>query len=117
MGSQKLALLTLSRVAAAVLTTGQLVSPTGEVATAGGVALGAATTDASVGSIFPCDVIGTTTLRAEGAITDGMELEVGTDGAATESAGGRIVAIALEDAADDQLFEALLIPGGLIPAA
>lgn len=114
MSTQKLPLLALTRKASAALTAHQLVSALGAVATAGGPILGAAVTNAANGDDVALDVLGTTTLIADGAVTDGMALEVGADGAATENADGMIVAIALEAAADEGLFEALLIPHGII---
>jgi hypothetical protein len=114
MSQQKISVLTLTRTAAAAVTVGQLVSPTGAVATAGGAALGATTIDAASGASMSVDVMGTTILVADGAITDGAELEVGTAGKAKVKNTGRIVAIALQAAASGAKFEALLIPGGII---
>ncbi len=113
MGSQKLALLSITRIATAVILARQFVSPTGAVATAAGSALGVATQDvAASGDAFPCDVLGTTTVVASGAISDGDTLEVGANGAAIVKTAGVVVAVALEDAADGELLEVLLIAGG-----
>lgn len=109
MSQQKIALLTLTRTAAAVLTMGQLVSTTGAVATAGARALGATTIDAAIGDPISVDVIGTTILVADGAITDGAELEVGTAGKAKVKSAGVVVAIAQQAAASGTKFEALLV--------
>jgi hypothetical protein len=115
MGAQKISLLTLTLVASATITAGQFVTAAGAVATAGSPVIGVAVTDASNGDAFAVDVIGTTTLTADGPVTKGMELEVGASGKATEADEGRVVAVALEAASDGQKFEALLIVPGLIP--
>lgn len=117
MGQQSITILTLTVLAAAAISARQLVSPTGGVATAGGPILGAAETDAANGEYFAVNVLGSSPVIADGAITKGMELEVGTAGAAAEAATGRVIGIALEDAADGAVFEALLIPAGIHPPA
>ena len=114
MSQQKLSLLTMTRTAAAGVVMGQFLSPTGAVASALGPALGLTTIDAATGAPVSVDVLGTSIAIADGAITDGAELEVGTGGKARVKTTGRIVAIATQAAADGEKFEVLLIPGGII---
>lgn len=86
-----------------------------ETATAGDKAIGVASTDSStrvtviVGGVVP--------VVADGAITAGEEVEVGTDGAATAFSTGRIVGMALTGAADAEdamilLYQAVAGPEG-----
>lgn len=117
MSKQKIAILTLTRVATAAILAHQYVGLTGAVAVAGEAALGAATTAAASGELFGVDVVGTTTAIADGAVTDGMPLEVGEAGALTEHDAGIVVAVAMQDAADGELFEVLNIPHGIVPTA
>lgn len=117
MSNQKLSIFALTRVAAAAISAHQQVGFDGGVATAGGPALGTAQTAASIGSDFSVDVLGTQTGIASGAITDGMELEVGAAGALVQHTTGTIRGVALEDASDGEVFEFLAIPYGVQPGA
>lgn len=108
MSAQKKPVLTLSRTAATTLTQYQLIDADGAVATAGAGALGAVTTDASAGDDIAVDVIGTTIAVAAEAIADGVELEVGAEGAVITKTSGKVVAIALQAAAAGEPVEILL---------
>lgn len=99
MSAQKKPLLTLTRTAAASLTQYQLVDAAGAVATAASAALGAVTTDAATGDDIAVDVLGTTIALSGAAISNGAELEVGTDGAVVTKTTGLPVGIALQAAA------------------
>ncbi|WP_027855210.1 capsid cement protein [Marinobacterium litorale] len=109
MSSQFISLLGLTRTASGAVTAQRFVSPTNAVATAAGNTLGVARTKAADGEEMLVDVIGTAVVVADGAVSDGDELEVGTAGAATVQSAGVTVARALEDAADGEPFEVLLI--------
>ena len=99
--SSKISVLTLSILAAVVITAERFVTATGNVATAAGNAIGAATTSAAVGERFPADVIGTTVVTAGGAIAAGAAIEVGAGGKAVTRTAGVTVARALQAAAAD----------------
>jgi len=107
--SQSLPLLTLTRTASGTVSAETFVDATGATATASAAALGVARTNALDGKDLPVDVLGTTTVIASGAISDGADLEVAAEGKAVVLSTGVRVAIALQDAVDGQAFEALLV--------
>ncbi len=110
MSSQSLVLLGLTRTASGAVTAMRFVGHDNAVATAAGNTLGVARAKASDGEDMPVDVIGTSVVLADGAISEGDALEVGANGSATVQSAGITVARALEDAADGEPLEALLIP-------
>jgi len=109
MSSQFLSLLGLTRIASGAVSAQRFVGHDNAVATAAGNTLGISRTAAADGAEMLVDVIGTAVVVAEGAVSEGAALEVGTAGAATVKTAGITVARALEDAADGEPFEVLLI--------
>lgn len=108
--SQKLALLTLSILATAVLTRERFVTAGGAVATAAGNAVGVADTDNAIGDLAPVTAIGTAIVTAGAAIAKGAAVEVGATGKAVTKAAGITVGRALQAAAaDGDRIEVLLI--------
>src|SRR5690606_624597 len=80
MGTQKKSLLSLTVLAAAVITKHQAITLSGTVAAAGSEGAVFATTDAAIGDYLTSDAIGTTTAIAGEAIEKDDPLEVGTGG-------------------------------------
>jgi hypothetical protein len=111
--SQKIVVLALSLAALADLTANTFVDATGDVATAGGNALGVVGADTQEGDMAPVDVLGTTTVIASGVIDAGEGIEVGADGKAAALDDGKAVARCCPwnaAAADGDLIEIFLIP-------
>lgn len=113
MSQQKTPILTTTVTAAAALSAFQAVGYDNDVAAAQAAVRGFATTDAALGDKVAIDRAGTTTAIADGAISDGEDLEVGAGGALRSlTDGGVIVATAEQDAADGERFEAFILPRG-----
>ena len=109
--TQKISLLPLAIAAAAAITAERFITVTGAVATAGGNAVGVATTNAAIGDYVSTDVIGTSVVTAGAAIVKGVAIEVGAGGKAITKSSGVTVARALQAAtADGERIEVLLIP-------
>lgn len=111
MSGQKISILTLTRLAVASVISGHFVDTTGAPAVSGTLALGVAAENAEAGDMFPVDVVGTTTIIANGAVMDGSPLEIGPNGTAQAWVGGdnnHCVGYALESAEDGQSFEIFL---------
>lgn len=111
MSQQKIAVLTTTVAAAAAISEYQAVGYDNDVAAAQAAVRGFATTDAALGDKVAIDRLGTTIAIASGVITDGDDLEVGASGALRKATtGGIIVAVAEQDAADGERFEAFILP-------
>lgn len=108
--SQFLSLLGLTRTASGAVSAQRFVGHNNAVATAAGNTLGVSRISAADGADMLVDVIGTAVVVADGAISEGDALEVGTAGAAAVVDAGIKVARALQDAADGEPCEVLLIP-------
>lgn len=107
--NQFISLLGLTRTASGAVAAQTFVAASGSTATAAGNALGVARTDAEDGDYMLVDTIGTAVVIADGAVSDGDEIEVGTAGKAATQSAGITVARALGDAADGEPVEVLLI--------
>lgn len=104
-------LLTLSVLAAAVLSANRFVTAVGAVPAANANVLGATRSSAGTGDLVPVDVLGTTMVEASAAISAGAAVATTNDGRAVTYSTGAIVARALTAAtAPGQLIEVLLIP-------
>lgn len=111
MPASKIAILTLSTTAIAVIAECQAVGYDGDVAAAAGAMKGLATYDAAIGDEFAADVLGTSIAIAGEAVAEGAELEVGVAGKLVTKAAGVVVARALQAAvADGDKFEVMLLP-------
>lgn len=105
--------LTLSVIAAADFSENLAVGYDGDVAAAGGPMFGIGTTDASTGESMAVDVLGTAEAIADGALSAGDELEVGTGGRlAALDAGVRVARVAPKSGSSAQgdHIEVLLTP-------
>lgn len=110
--TQKIAVLTISVLAAAALAAERFVTATGVYATARGGALGVTNTSAASGALVAVDTLGTTVATAGAAFAKGASLAVGASGKAVAAeADDVIVATALQAAsADGDRVEVHLIP-------
>ena len=90
MGSQSLALLTLSVKATADVREKRFVSTAGEEAGTGADIYGASLTQAAAGNIFPVVNQGTAIVEAGGAIAEGAKVESDAQGRAVTNAGGTV---------------------------
>lgn len=109
--SQKIAILSLTVIASAVLSAHTFVTATGAVAAAAGDAHGVATADAAIGDAVSVDVLGTSIVLAAADVTAGARVEVGAGGKATPLVAGIPVGRALNAAAAGELVEVLLFQG------
>lgn len=109
--SQKIALLSLTVIAAAALTANTFVTAGGTVAAAAGDAHGVVVADAAIGDLVAVDVLGTSTVVAAAAIVVGDRVEVAAGGKATPLAAGIPVGRAVSKAAVGELVEVLLFQG------
>lgn len=110
--SQKVPLLTLSVVAAALVAADRFITGAGVYPAAGAGARGVAATDAAaIGDLVPVDVLGTSVVTAGAAIAKDAKVQIGTDGKVITLAAGVAVGVALEAAASDgDKIEIFLIP-------
>lgn len=109
--TQKISLLSLPILAAAVITAERFITAAGQVATAAGNAIGVADSAGAIGQLVPTTVLGTAIVTAGGAIALNARVEVGALGKAVTKAAGVAVAVALQAAvADGDRIEVLLIP-------
>lgn len=111
--TQKIALLTLSVAATALITAERFMGFGGATAAAGAGAYGVATTDGAIGDLVATDVQGTTIVTAGAPIAAGALIEVGANGKAITKNAGITVARAAPGAsaaADGDRIEVILIP-------
>lgn len=115
--TQKISLLTLHVIAAAVLLAERVVGRDGNYATAAGTAFGVTNTSGAIGDRVPTDVLGTTIATGGGIFANGDYLQVGTSGKLVKQTTGIAVAQALQaSTADGDRVEILWIPAAPIPA-
>lgn len=92
---QNISIFDLAIHTTAAIAANTFVAVTGTPAVAAGNALGVATFDAAIGATVTCNVIGTATVIAGGAIAKGAAVEVGATGFAVTKATGVTVGRAL----------------------
>ncbi|MDR2221012.1 MAG: DUF2190 family protein [Methylobacillus sp.] len=110
MGTQNIAILTLTIVADGDITANRFVNHIGQQAGEDDNALGVARSNAALGESLSVDVVGTAIVEAGGAIAPGDALSADTDGRAVVAGSGALLARALEPAdAAGALIEVLLI--------
>lgn len=97
--TQKISVLTLTVLAAAVLTAERFVTQGGAVATAASNSFGVADSGGAIGALVPVTVLGTAVVAAGAAIAQFARVEVGATGQAVTKAAGITVGIALQAAA------------------
>ena len=108
MSTQKKPILTITRVATAVITAFQAVTAAGAVAAAGADAVGFATHNAATGETIAVDVLGTTTAIAGAALAAGARVQVGAGGKVVAHTTGVSMGVLLFAAGADQPVEILI---------
>ena len=121
MSKANLSLMTLTVIAADLLSANRFVKTAGTYPTAGGLALGVTRCDGVVGDPVPVDVMGTAVVQAGGIIGLDVPVMVTADGKVVAHDGDgdkHAVGRSLEAAVADGLVEILLVPtAGLLVTA
>lgn len=109
--NSKIAVLTLSVVAAANLEANRAVGQNGNYASQGDHCLGMTDSAGAIGENTAVDVLGTSYATSGAAITVDQLLQVGTDGKLIPKASGKAVARAMSAASGaDETIDILLLP-------